>query len=104
MPPPKAGKKLTPTQLGKLRQWINEGAAWSGHWAFQPPTRPATPAVRRKGWVQNSIDAFVLARLEQDKLLPQVEADPCRLCQGPLESKEAKAPVNVQKVEAVSRH
>jgi hypothetical protein len=35
------------------------------HWAFKSPVRPAEPVVKNKGWPRNSIDRFVLARLEQ---------------------------------------
>jgi len=38
------------------------------HWAFQAPIRPAVPAVKNKKWVRNPIDAFVLARLEREKI------------------------------------
>ena len=75
MPPPKSGKKLTPAQVGRLRQWIDEGASWQKHWAFQTPIRPALPSVRQGQWMRNPTDAFVLARLEQEKLSPQAEAD-----------------------------
>src|SRR6188472_1682501 len=36
MPPPKEHRKLKPEQVALLRQWIKEGAVWTGHWAFQP--------------------------------------------------------------------
>ena len=75
MPPPKSGKQLTPTQIDKLRQWIDQGADWQEHWAFATPTRPATPEVSDAHWVRNPIDAFVLERLEQEKLAPQAEAE-----------------------------
>jgi hypothetical protein len=38
------------------------------HWAFQPVKRPAIPAVRRKDLVRNPIDAFLLAKLEEQEL------------------------------------
>jgi len=47
----------------------------TNHWAFKPPIRPATPKVRNQKWLRNVIDNFVLARLEQNKLLPSPEAD-----------------------------
>ncbi|MFN0125446.1 MAG: PSD1 and planctomycete cytochrome C domain-containing protein [Verrucomicrobiales bacterium] len=75
MPPPKSGKQLTPAQIEKLRHWIDQGADWQAHWAFEPPARPATPAVNDAGWVRNPIDAFVRERLEQEKLAPQGEAE-----------------------------
>ena len=36
MPPPSTGKVLTAGQKEILRQWIQEGAKYSNHWAFQP--------------------------------------------------------------------
>src|SRR5262249_42915222 len=64
MPPAKSGKKLTERQIDLIRQWIEQGAAWSEHWAFVPPKRPSLPAVKTPGWVRTPIDAFILARLE----------------------------------------
>src|SRR5918998_4010520 len=43
MPPPKTGKKLTPQQVELLRKWVEQGAAWEGHWSFIPPVRPEPP-------------------------------------------------------------
>ena len=36
MPPPSTGKTLTPREKEILRKWIDEGATYSEHWAFQP--------------------------------------------------------------------
>jgi cytochrome c553 len=44
------------------------------HWAWQPPRRTAPPAVRNTGWLRNPIDAFVLARLEAERLSPAAPA------------------------------
>ena len=46
------------------------------HWAFQPVQRAALPAVQSKDWPQNSIDHFILARLEQAGLQPAPAASP----------------------------
>jgi len=67
MPPAKSVKQLTAAQKGVLKRWIDEGAAWGRHWAFDPPSRPAVPATERP---TNPIDAFVLARLRKEKLNP----------------------------------
>lgn len=75
MPPAKSGKKLTPEQIALLRQWIAQGAKWSEHWAFVKPTRPLVPKVQNRDWSQNSIDAFILSRLEREHLKPSPEAD-----------------------------
>ena len=44
-------------------------------WSYEPIARPSVPVVRDRGWVQNPIDAFVLARLEDAGLRPAPAAD-----------------------------
>ena len=68
MPPPKFGKKLTPEQIALLRKWIEQGANWSEHWAFAAAQRPALPKVKNLAWPRTEIDAFILARLERERL------------------------------------
>ncbi|HLF93201.1 MAG TPA: DUF1549 domain-containing protein, partial [Planctomycetota bacterium] len=75
MPPPKSNRKLSAGQIALLTRWISEGAEWKGHWAFAAPKRPELPAVKHAGWVRTPIDAFLLARLEREKLDPSTEAD-----------------------------
>lgn len=77
MPPPEGHKKLTATQVATLKRWVSEGAQYELHWAYQPPTRVAPPAVSAQGaaWVRNPIDRFILARLEKEGLKPAAEAD-----------------------------
>ena len=41
MPPPRTNRKLTAPQKEMLRRWIDEGAAWGKHWAYETPVRPA---------------------------------------------------------------
>ena len=91
---PMAGERLTAEQIGLLRAWIDQGAAWAEptassakddagerarpqhpHWAFNPPEKPPLPAVKNRTWVQNPIDAFVLAKLEVEGIEPSPEAD-----------------------------
>ena len=68
MPPKKSGKQLSADQAAVLRRWIEQGAPWSTHWAFDPPKKPALPAVKNTGWPINEIDRFILARLEAEGL------------------------------------
>lgn len=75
MPPPESGKSLTPAQVVALTQWIEQGAAYSRHWAYVPPRRPELPPVLHTDWPRNPIDRFVLARLEHEELTPTPEAD-----------------------------
>jgi len=74
MPPPKSGKKLANHQIELLKKWIDSGAHWSKHWAFEPVRRPAAPSVRERDWPENAIDRFVLARLESEGLVPSLPA------------------------------
>jgi mono/diheme cytochrome c family protein len=80
MPP--EGKRLTEDQIGLIRAWIDQGAAWPAsadivdpkslaarkHWSFQPIKRPTVPDVRLADRVANPIDAFILKRLEDGGL------------------------------------
>lgn len=75
MPPAKIGPRLQPEQIDTLRRWIEQGAEWQSHWAFEKPTRPATPHVKDASWPRNPLDHFVLARLEAEGLRPSPEAD-----------------------------
>jgi hypothetical protein len=75
MPPAKSHKVLTSEQKETLKRWIADGAKYQAHWSLIPPTRSAIPPVKNKRWVRNPIDAFVLARLEQEGLKPAPEAD-----------------------------
>ena len=65
MPPPSLKRKLSPQQIDALTRWVDQGAKWTTHWAFEPIAKPAVPPPDPKNaaWVKNPIDAFVLARL-----------------------------------------
>jgi len=73
MPP--EGRPLTPQQIAVLRRWIDQGADWQEHWAFQPRVPQQPPAVKNQAWVRNPIDRFVLAGLEASELSPAPPAD-----------------------------
>lgn len=75
MPPAKSNRKLSDDQKEVLERWIAQGAQYSPHWAFITPRRPELPSVVNDSWVRNSIDRFVLAKLESQGILPSPEAD-----------------------------
>jgi hypothetical protein len=79
MPPPSTGKRLGPRQIALLKKWIDQGAAWSGHWAFEPPRRHPLPRVANHSWPRNEIDTFILTRLEAAGLKASPEAERERL-------------------------
>ena len=74
MPPPDTGKKLSEEEIELIRKWIDGGAKWAGHWAFQPPEPQKIPAPV-KGWrVNNPVDNFIHASLARAGLPPQERA------------------------------
>ncbi|MSU49759.1 MAG: DUF1549 domain-containing protein, partial [Opitutus sp.] len=86
MPPESEGKPLSAAQVALFKSWIEEGAVWpddvdgaevarSKHWAFQAPRRSDPPATTNHAWPRNTIDRFVLARLESEKIQPAPEAN-----------------------------
>ena len=83
--PPKDKGPLTASQLETLRAWIDQGAKWPDypaiaaerpHWAYQPLKRVRVPSIRDShAVVQNPIDAFILAKLDERGLAPSAPAD-----------------------------
>ncbi|HEY1380796.1 MAG TPA: DUF1553 domain-containing protein, partial [Gemmataceae bacterium] len=75
---PQKGDPLAAADVDRLRRWIDQGAAWGRHWAYEPPERPAVPDLPHAG-TRNPIDAFVRAKLRSAGLSPAPEADPATL-------------------------
>ena len=69
MPPEKAEKKLTPAERKLIQRWVLQGGGYTKHWAFVPPTKPATPS---QG---HPIDAFVRSGFESKGVSFATEAD-----------------------------
>ncbi len=72
MPPPKSHKKLKPAEKETIKQWIEQGAKYAGHWSFIPPTKPEVPVL---GGAPSPIDVFIRLRLTNEALQPAREAD-----------------------------
>lgn len=85
---PRGEKPLSKTEVAAISGWIAAGAHWpSGRvlidkrfasqdwWAFRALVAPAVPTPKRQGWTRTPIDAFILAKLEEQKLEPSPEAD-----------------------------
>jgi hypothetical protein len=83
MPPPDSQRSLTPEQAKLLRNWVESGATWEGHWSFQPIVVPPVPvlAVEEPSSYKprNEIDHFVLERLRRESLTPSPLATKERL-------------------------
>ena len=88
--------KLKDREIAVLTQWIQMGAPWPddksvrvkvrrgeyrvteadrNYWAFQPVKRPSLPAVKQIGRASSPIDAFILAKLEEQGFEPNLPAD-----------------------------
>lgn len=76
MPPPESGKQLTDGQKELLKQWINQGANYEKHWAFEKPSKKAPPAV---AGVNHPIDQFVHAKMAEHNLTASPLASPATL-------------------------
>lgn len=73
-PMPPTGERLSKQEIETLRDWIDSGANYERHWAFDAPVRPDLPTVSDTHWVRNPVDRFVLARLDSERLSPASEA------------------------------
>ncbi len=75
MPSPESHHTLTATEKAILIKWIEDGAVYKPHWAFVKPVKPQVPDIEENGWtINNPIDNFVLAKLQQKKLHPSGQA------------------------------
>ncbi|MCA9077461.1 MAG: PSD1 domain-containing protein [Planctomycetaceae bacterium] len=74
MPPVDSGKSLTPHEIDLLRQWIEQGAEWAGHWSFEKLSSPEIPP-GDTDWSRNTIDRFVSQRLSEAGLTPSPAVD-----------------------------
>ena len=72
MPPPDSNRgQLTPKEVSLLRGWIEQGAPYQGHWAFEPVAKVAIP----NSWQDNPIDYFIEKRLKKAGITPSTPTD-----------------------------
>ncbi|QDU76749.1 Planctomycete cytochrome C [Bremerella volcania] len=86
MPPPDSNRTLSEEEKRILDLWIQQGAEYQRHWAFEIPQRPEVPKEDvtsapwpeevKARWSANPIDAFIGKRLIEEALSPSAEADP----------------------------
>ena len=90
---PEKGKPLTEEQLAVIEKWIAQGAKTAKaeplalapgpiisdedreYWAFQPIQKPATPKNLEAQKMRTPVDAFVLAKMNEEGLQMAPEAD-----------------------------
>jgi hypothetical protein len=74
MPP--EGKPLTQQEQDTLRRWIEAGAPWRQHWAFEPIVKPELPAPVAGSTSRHPVDAFIDAKLQSKGLTRPEPASP----------------------------
>lgn len=92
MPPPESHKKLKPAQVETLKRWINEGAAYQKHWAFEKPVKVqpesaqfSVPSAQSESKLStehsalSTIDRFLAAELDKQELTFSPAAKPHEL-------------------------
>jgi hypothetical protein len=93
MPP---DDKLSDREIAAVKQWVTLGLPWPEgdatssaairpdgviteqdrkFWSFQPVQNPPLPAVQHSDWPRQSLDHFILNRLESEGLQPVGKAD-----------------------------
>jgi Protein of unknown function (DUF1553)/Protein of unknown function (DUF1549)/Planctomycete cytochrome C/Concanavalin A-like lectin/glucanases superfamily len=69
-------KPMKPEDIAVLKEWVEQGAVYRPHWAFEKPVKAPLPVVAQNdGWAKTPIDVFILARLKKEGLHPSPEAD-----------------------------
>ena len=79
MPPAHTKKPLSTEQVQTLGRWIEQGAPWAVHWAFEPVADGVTAAGLADGAAEQTIDALVRSTLESKSIEPSERADAFRL-------------------------
>ncbi|MEY4567712.1 MAG: hypothetical protein RLY14_2682 [Planctomycetota bacterium] len=76
MPPLEANHQLTSQEKQILAKWIQQGAKYAGHWAYQSIEIAPLPSQHD---ANTPIDCFIVARLEQEGLSLSEAASPSTL-------------------------
>jgi hypothetical protein len=82
-------KPLPAEVIGKIAEWVKQGAPYSGplvpqtaktagdpnHWSFRKPVKAPVPKTKEDSWARNPIDSFLLADWEARNLKHAPGAD-----------------------------
>ncbi|HET6409080.1 MAG TPA: PSD1 and planctomycete cytochrome C domain-containing protein, partial [Chthoniobacteraceae bacterium] len=74
MPPEDSHKTLTEKEKAMIKRWIEEGATYQKHWAFEAPVKKEPPKVEGSR-ASHPIDSFIGDRLKRENLPMAPEAD-----------------------------
>ena len=79
MPPPDEHDSLSEAEIALIKQWIEEGAKWREHWAFESPVKPRVPNTVFDELANGNVDRFLFSRLQREGLEPSPKEEPGRL-------------------------
>ena len=65
---------LSAKEKAILIKWMEQGAEYKPHWAFVKPEKASVPDVKDNAWPINTIDHFILRRLEDENMKPSTLA------------------------------
>lgn len=68
-------EQLSKEEIDILTKWIEQGAKWGRHWAYDPVTKPSIP-ILEDAWVHTPIDKYILQGIQKQGLIPSPQADP----------------------------
>lgn len=75
---------LTQQEINILTRWVEQGAEWGEHWAYNPPKPVEVPRSNRllsgvgpasESWPKTDLDYFIVEKLTANHLEPSAEAD-----------------------------
>lgn len=76
--------KLSEEEIDLLTRWVDQGAKWGVHWAYTLPEKVEVPIRTSEAgfssdnaseFLKNSIDSFVLTRLDSEEIQPNTPAE-----------------------------
>lgn len=73
MPPPDK-ESLNEKEAALIKKWLDSGANYSDHWAFEPLSSVTIPKTK-DSWPESPIDSFVLQKLNEAGLKPKDAAN-----------------------------
>ncbi len=75
MPPPEFGKEISEQDRARIKSWIEQGAKWQGHWAFEPISSPLD-STAKGSTVTRHIDEFIANARAREGFNQGPRADP----------------------------
>lgn len=74
MPPKSSNLTLSDYEKKLFTKWVEQGAKYKQHWAFEAPKAVTVPEINNPNWAKNEIDYFIAKRLELEGLESSEEA------------------------------